>query len=167
MDQPLSCSRCGKESYLIYKELSLEKQTRIVLCHECSGEKVSQQVIAADYLANDLTCPTCHSSFVSIDQGKALGCCSCYDIFSQYITKLLLDSSTIPGKLRHFLEQDAKFQLHIGRTPFNNCSPDVTKQIEELEHLLENALKTENYELAASYRDQLSQLKLSHKSPSL
>lgn len=91
-----------------------------------------------------------------------MGCCRCYDAFASEVSKLLMHLGSIPEKLRHFLEQDVKFQLHIGRTPFATLPPDVTKQIQELEVSLEHALKTENYELAASYRDQLVQLKKTH-----
>lgn len=168
MDKPLTCKNCSKESYIIYKELSLKGQTQVGLCKDCSMDlKAKETKTTIDQQLKQLTCSTCHSSITSISEGQALGCCGCYDTFQSYITQLLLNNVSVPEKLRHFLQQDAKFQLHIGRTPFNNSTPDMTQQIEELEQSLEHALKTENYELAASYRDQLAQLKLLQNKPSL
>jgi len=168
MDNPLTCKYCSKECFVIYKELSMQEQTQIGVCKDCSkllDEK--KQKVFVDEPLKKITCATCHSSIESINEGKALGCCGCYETFQSYITELLLKNVAIPDKLRHFLEQDTKFQLHIGRTPFVNAAPDLILQIEELEHSLENALKAENYELAATYRDQLTQLKLSQNKPSL
>lgn len=168
MDTPLTCKYCAKECFVIYKELSLQGQTSTAVCEKCSKLfEVKEKKVMVDELLKKAICSTCHSSITSICEGKALGCCNCYETFQPYITELFLKNVDVPEKLKHFLEQDAKFQLHIGRTPYMNSTPDLTAQIEELENSLESALQAENYELAASYRDQLTQLKLSQDKPSI
>jgi protein arginine kinase activator len=168
MDNPITCKYCSKPCSIVYKELSLLGQSQIGLCKKCSERLESgAKETSADDSFNHLSCQSCHTSWQALSEGKTLGCCGCYETFQSYIIKQLLDTKSVPEKLRHFLEQDVKFQLHIGRSPFNSLSPDLTKQIQELELQLENALKTENYEQAAIARDHLSKLKHSQEKPTL
>ena len=74
-----------------------------------------------------------------------LGCAECYDHFADV--------------LPNFLKQMQAGTRHIGKVYAPEDLDDKEKEMRGLNKKLEEAIREENYELAAKYRDQLKQTK--------
>lgn len=86
-------------------------------------------------------CPGCSSPSIKIIKEGMVGCSQCYTFFQSEIDDYLMKYIGINQK---FLNEKYKTKKEI---------------IEELNSKLENAVKTENYEIAALVRDELNKVK--------
>lgn len=95
--------------------------------------------------ASDLTCATCGLPFGSYRETLLLGCSDCYDSFEKQLTADLrkFHGSTVH---RGRVPNDAPAQLSVQRSP------------QELKKRLQDAVKAEDFELAAKLRDELRDL---------
>lgn len=91
-----------------------------------------------------LRCEKCGSSFNDIVKSGKVGCADCYETFYD---KLMPSVERIHGRTQH-----------EGKIP--NASPKQKKnsRIEELREQLQNAVNLQDYETAASLRDQIKEL---------
>lgn len=87
-------------------------------------------------------CPCCEMTLVEVLREGKLGCGGCYDVFTEYLTPIIMQVQ----------ENNIK---HIGKHPKQFQDPDV----EKLEKEMKAAAKEERYEDAAIYRDQIKSLR--------
>ena len=101
--------------------------------------------VASQELA-DLTCPECGMDFLQYRQQGVLGCPHDYDAFEKALAPLIAQAH----------EQSAK---HVGKVPSKASSSEKRQNlILKLHRELDDAVENEEYESAASLRDQLKEL---------
>lgn len=162
------CSHCAKEmdfgqyAAILDGEFPLGKLLSGLLGLEDDQEETD--------VRSKVVCPTCGTSFDDFVENSRFGCPDCYSVFDLFISdkmKQLQGSEHHKGKhprCRSTFEKE-----HSSREGENGTlvlqkagdtkSVAATKQIRELETLLRDAVKKEEYELAAHCRDQLRELK--------
>ena len=90
-------------------------------------------------------CSFCGSSFEDIAQSGRVGCAHCYEVFEE---ELLPSLQRIHGRTSH----TGKLAKSAGR------AVKLQSEIEALRKDLENAIKTQEFEKAASIRDKIREL---------
>jgi protein-arginine kinase activator protein McsA len=83
------------------------------------------------------TCPTCGTTIQDIANTSRIGCPDCYTTFKE--------------ELKPFIMNFHKAYKHIGKSPKRIDNKDLKKALEE-------AIKKEDYELAAKLRDDIKKL---------
>lgn len=170
------CEKCKKNNATVFYEETVNGKTRSYsLCSECaksleqSGEISLHQNLADGFFGipsfgnmNDSlfsglfglpenartskkTCPLCHATFDDFRRNGKAGCPKCYTTFS---SELLGTIRSIHGSVRH-----------IGRAPakFKKRGENRTR-LSELKNELKRAIADENFETAATLRDQIRAL---------
>ncbi len=133
---------------------------KVNLCDACSKEKGVQDPTAfalADLLhgigaaeeiekgALTQKCPVCGYTQADFKKTGRLGCSSCYATFGEGLNTLL--------KAMH------KGTEHVGKLPQRAYRAiELSDRMRNLTESLEKAVQEENYETAASLRDQIKQL---------
>ena len=149
-ERPLECALCKRKPTVTYKEL---KNGRVDSCCMCSMCPVLQTKIGVpsdealpDSIEPNLNqiCPNCQTCLHDVTVGGTVGCSKCYDAFGEFLTKELTESNATP--------------IHMGKSPDLFRNEDVTKKLDSLRLALTEALTLENYERAASLRDQIKTL---------
>ena len=172
------CDRCGKNnaSYFI-KSTANNKTTQYLLCSECAAElgMAGAKPFQAFSAANDYKfggspfftgyspmpaptrriCPVCGASAEEITKTGYAGCSECYrtfaDLFSVVVTRLHGRASH-SGRVPH------------GRNGESYRQRAVEKEIKELKAKMDEAVKTEDFELAAKLRDKINGMRSPEKS---
>jgi len=133
---------------------------KVNLCDACSKEKGVQDPTGfalADLLlgigaaeeiekgAPTQKCPICGYTQADFKKTGRLGCSTCYETFADGLNTLL--------KAMH------KGTEHVGKLPQRaHRAMELSDRMRDLTESLEKAVKEENYETAASLRDQIKQL---------
>jgi protein arginine kinase activator len=152
------CEKCHTAEATVFLTQIVEGEMRkIDLCEKCAREMGVNQ--AAGFSLTDLllkgaavepsdkikNCPVCGFSELELRKTGRLGCPHCYEVFADVIKPAIQDAQRAThhtGKIPRNLEQEI-------------LSAERRKTIEQ--DLVE-AIKSENYELAAKLRDQLKSL---------
>jgi protein arginine kinase activator len=165
-DRPLECSQCKKCICIVYKEIENGNIDVSHMCEQCPilkkklhGEEVSSAGLKWAAGKQGLSCMSCGTSLDTFRLGTHLGCNECYTIFEQLIIETLKTEDLIPKKMKDVLKKNKHCQLHVGKTPHEELTPMVSTQMTDLNEALSEAVKKENYEQAASLRDQIKELK--------
>lgn len=126
-----------------------------------------------------VVCPTCGTSFDDFVENSRFGCPDCYGVFDLFINdkmKQLQGSGSHKGKhpkFRSTFEKEhpeasqsgAEEEQEGSGNPENRAdakdaqSAVISRQVRELEEKLKEAVRQEEYELAAQCRDQIRELK--------
>lgn len=162
------CSHCakamdfGQYAAILDGEFPLGKLLSGLLGIEDDEEETDER--------SKVVCPTCGTSFDDFVENSRFGCPDCYGVFDLLISdkmKQLQGSGNHKGKHPRF--QSAFEKEHSGGNGMAEASAiqdhgstrsaAANKQIRNLEALLRDAVKKEEYELAAQCRDQIRELK--------
>jgi len=162
----MQCQSCHKNEATIHlTEISDGVRTEMHLCERCAqqeGIAVKTQIPLNELLSNLLAaqpddselfsdsghrqvCPHCGFTLEQFRKDTVLGCPYDYDVFEQSLLPLL--EKAHDGKTSH-----------CGKIP-SKVPADTKRQMElmTLRQQLENAVKNEDYELAAKLRDKIDQ----------
>ena len=158
-----ACQRCGKATATVHLTdlIQGEKQERH-LCNQCAEDEgvfmKPQQVPLNELLKGfvlqktnaqelaDLSCDQCGMTFVEFRSHGLLGCPNDYDAFEKALGPLLERSHE--GALQH-----------VGKTATRTSAGIVMQQdMFRLQRELQQAVDEEQYERAASLRDQIKKL---------
>ena len=170
------CSHCAKEmdfgqyTALLDGEFPLGKLLSGLLGLEEDEEETDERF--------RVVCPTCGTSFDDFVQNSRFGCPDCYGVFDLFISdkiKQLQGSESHRGKIPKIMAGKEKnaagsrkeevpqdVLLEAGEKAVNDMDtarPDWWKEAADLEKQLKEALKTEDYEMAAVCRDKIRALK--------
>lgn len=156
------CEICKKNKAVVhYTEVVNDKIKKLNLCEECAiskgigvqplfniGELLSgltPPVFEPTIAEKQTTCLGCGMTLADFKEMGRLGCSQCYTAFSKSLIPLLSNIH--------------KSTKHIGKVPgtLKEAMGTVTK-IRELELKLQEAVKKEEFELAAKLRDQIKTL---------
>jgi len=155
------CDVCKCNDATVFLTQILEgKMQKVNLCDACSKEKGVQDPTGfalADLLlgigaAEEIEkggptqkCPVCGFTQADFKKTGRLGCSACYETFSEGLGTLL--------KAMH------KGVEHVGKLPERAARQmQLTDKMRALNDHLEKAVAEENYETAATLRDQIKQL---------
>ncbi len=162
MEEIPRCDSCGLNDSVIQLTQVENNEMRVLkLCEKCAAERgvelESQKSNAplADFLAQigkgvgegaGSRCPSCGLTSAQLRHSGRLGCTVCYDHYGEHLRSLL---RRLHGATKH-----------VGKVllPLDPGENDLTARIASLRHSLERAVEAEDFEFAASLRDQLRQL---------
>jgi len=156
-ERPLECSECKRPAKVHYKEITHKGMTCTEMCEECPvlKAKLHGDTPPTPGKNSTLCCGVCGTTLDSVLMGQPLGCPECYTVFANTIIQELCDSSAIPLQLKKKAAAQKLQTLHIGRSL---KSPALSSQLSSLNEALSDAIKRENYEQAATIRDQIKSL---------
>lgn len=158
------CQRCNKnEATTIFTQNINGHTTTEHICSECAVKSGVNKIfngfslLGFDNLFDGFSKPTaiktkqckkCGATLYDIRKNGRMGCGECYKTFAQELEGTI---QNIHGKA-----------VHTGKKPnslpIKEESNNISK-LEELQNKLEAAVKEQNFEDAAKYRDQINELK--------
>lgn len=166
----MKCQKCNNSVATIHLTEIIEGQrSEMHLCQNCAqseGVAIKNQVplndllnslLAADSVetpkpqdsvSQELSCDFCGMTWENFRKKSQLGCPNDYDVFSKPLEDIIHNSHSGNG-------------THVGKVP-SKADKNTEKQIKLL-HLrkeLDQAVKMEDYETAATIRDELKNLEL-------
>ncbi|MGA2174990.1 MAG: UvrB/UvrC motif-containing protein [Verrucomicrobiota bacterium] len=136
-----------------------DKMQKVDLCEECAKKKGvndpagfsladlllglgASQEIAQSAGSEDIKCPNCGFTGADFKKAGRLGCSQCYVTFAESLESLL--------KTMH------KGTKHVGKVPTAlRQSRDLNERLKHLQKKLEKAVTAEDFEQAASLRDEI------------
>lgn len=178
------CERCKiREANIQYTEVINGTRTEHHFCAQCARDLDFGQYSAifdgefpfAEFLSallggempaqkNDkyqqIVCPTCGMTYDEFVKNSCFGCADCYGVFDLLIhdhIKQLQGSECHKGKRPAY--QNASGEVTPSGEEPKASGESVQEQIRSLERRLKDALRREEYEVAASCRDQIRSLK--------
>lgn len=158
MANPLKCDLCSKPATVHLTQIVNNKVHKVDLCEECaqakgvtdpSGFSLADLLLKASLNpepAPTVKCEQC--GFVAADFKKhgRFGCPACYDYFK--------------GIIEPMLDNMHKGTAHLGKVPQRALErKSLYDRLTHLETELDSAIKSERYEDAARYRDEIHQVK--------
>ena len=164
-----SCDQCGQaDASIQYTEVADGEVSKLNLCQSCAqsnGLLGDVEVDGVDALISHLSqgdgpdtpeplaqvleCPTCQWTWDQFEQIGMLGCEDCYKTFARRLTRLLREGHDAP--------------LYAG--PGRRAASDPSALLPELQALLEQAVREEDYEKAAELRDRIQQVESQLNNP--
>ncbi|MBI1390002.1 MAG: hypothetical protein GC154_16295 [bacterium] len=160
------CEICKKKPAKLHiTQIKDNQKLSIHICHDCAHENgVAGPSINTAFSIEDIvggvlkpqadlveqsrdaelhqTCPECGLSYSAFKESGRLGCASCYEIFTE--------------RLRPLLQKVQKDLVHVGKAPRSGDEVSVLKRgISDLRLQLKEAVRQEQFEIAARLRDQI------------
>lgn len=162
-ERPVECSHCKKSIKVIYKEIVNNSITVTEMCADCPvlAHKLQGEVTAKEGKVEEamgLYCGHCHTSLESVKTGNPLGCSECYNVFADFLISDLIAAEEVPPLLQKNLKVKKAQLIHIGKSPKKPAVIAPPAKLTALNEALNEAIKRENYEQAASLRDQIKAL---------
>ena len=157
------CQNCNKNDATLHmKRIINGRAAEVHLCSDCArslgyGEAFSGFGLGFGHLlgellssnengsANSMRCPACGKSFEEIAEDGKMGCAECYAVFYD---RLLPTLNKIHGKTSYMGTKP--------QTSGNSDAPSIS--LDELKNALSEAIERQDFELAASLRDQINEL---------
>lgn len=158
------CEKCGKnEATVKFVQIENTKRTELHLCQKCAMgyTNVAIGLDLPDFLSSmfkqgslagkleqsipQKACSTCGRTLKEVQKTGRLGCSDCYKVFKEELNPVL---KKLHGSISH-----------TGKVP-GRAHPKarVSRQIDEIRKRLEECIQVEDYEQAASYRDEIREL---------
>jgi len=158
MSNPLKCDLCAKPATVHLTQIVNNKIHKVDLCEACaqakgvtdpSGFSLTDLLLKASLNPeprSDLQCEACGFTQPDFKKSGRFGCPACYGTFA--------------GILDSVLEGMHRGTAHVGKVPQKALDRrSLSERRAKLETELELAIKSERYEDAARYRDELHQLR--------
>jgi protein arginine kinase activator len=163
------CMMCKQNDAKVHlTQIVGDKMQKVDLCEECAKTKGvndpagfsladmllglgASQELAPSAEGESLKCPNCGFTQADFKKAGRLGCSQCYETFAEGLEGLL--------KSMH------RGTRHAGKVPrVLRQARDLTDKLRQLQKKLEKAVATEDFEEAASLRDEIKVTKeqLSH-----
>ncbi|HEV8544069.1 MAG TPA: UvrB/UvrC motif-containing protein [Verrucomicrobiae bacterium] len=158
------CDICKKNVATVHLTQMVEGKTKKVdLCEACSKEKGvddptgfsladlllglgAAQEIEQSAGGSEIKCPHCGFTQADFKKAGRLGCSECYKVFSDALEGLL--------KTMH------KGTRHVGKVPQAlRQAQDLSEKLKGLQKKLEKAIASEDFEAAATLRDEVKALR--------
>lgn len=161
MANPIKCSLCGKPATVHLTQIINNKVHKVDLCEECAQAKgvtdpngfsladllVKPELEGGEGAAEGgLVCPKCGFTQQDFKKVGRFGCPACYEAFRPLLTPLLPSMH--------------KGSVHSGKIPQRALDRrSIYDRLTKLEMELDIAIKSERYEDAARFRDEIRQIK--------
>ena len=150
------CSQCAKE--LDFGQYSAIFDGDFPLGKLLSGLLGLETASPEEERSQEISCPTCGTTYEEFVEKSRFGCPDCYRVFDLLIgekIKKLQGNDSHTGKKPKFQVEDR--ELHVEKDGELTLSRE--EEIRELERKLREALRCEEYETAARCRDQIRALR--------
>lgn len=176
------CERCKiREANIQYTEVINGVKTEHNYCAQCAKEldfgpysaifdgdfplgKLLSDLLGInggqkENMASQVVCPTCKTSYEEFVKDSRFGCADCYGVFDLLIgdnIRQLQGSENHKGKTPKVYQK-----IRGGRKAVSELfadQPEPESEIEMLRAKLKEAIKREEYEMAAVYRDKIKKL---------
>lgn len=160
-DRPIECSECKRAIAVCYIEIVGHNMVRTSMCAECPELQrrlygTNPKELVANQLSDtELVCGNCGTTLEDIRRGHNLGCAECYNVFSGALLKELQSLNRLPSRV---VSEKKVGPIHIGRTPGEKLTINLSSKLLALNEALKETLKREDYEEAALLRDQIKAL---------
>jgi len=165
MASPLKCDLCANPATVHLTQIVNNKVHKVDLCETCaqakgvtdpSGFSLADLLLKAslnpDVPVSAVRCEQCGFTQNEFKKHGRFGCPQCYETFSSLVEPML--------------DNMHKGTAHTGKVPERALErKSLHDRLGELESNLEDAVKTERYEDAARYRDEINQLKQIFEQP--
>lgn len=154
------CEQCRKNAAEIrLVEIIEGRKTSQLICRSCAEAKgivdeAEESTTVEELLsvvskrsadAPEAACPSCGLTWEEFEQDAELGCPACYAAFAAH--------------LRPLLHRIHRHERHAGKLSHAQASqPAAPRQLRELRADLSEAVRVEDYELAAELRDRIRAL---------
>lgn len=159
MANPLKCDLCGKPATVHLTQIVNNKVHKVDLCEECaqtkgvtdpSGFSLADLLLKASLnpepSGEGVRCEQCGFTQADFKKQGRFGCPACYEAFKELIAPML-------GNMH-------KGTAHIGKVPRRAVArKSLYDRLTHLQDELDQAIKTERYEDAARFRDEIHQVK--------
>lgn len=162
MANPIKCSLCGKPATVHLTQIINNKVHKVDLCEECaqakgvtdpSGFSLADLLIKGALNSEtpaegegSLVCPSCGFTQQDFKKVGRFGCPKCYDAFRPMLMPMLPSMH--------------KGSTHTGKIPQRALDRrTIYDRLTKLEMELDIAIKSERYEDAARFRDEIRQIK--------
>ena len=164
------CEVCKQAQATVHlTEIINDQMTELHLCESCANQKgaqVESHFGLADLLSgladfsktqepeelSTKVCPTCGMSYDDFRKVGRLGCAECYTTFKRSLGSLLKRIHGSP--------------IHLGKSPARLVKPTKAKaELAELKRKLDRAIERENFEEAATLRDQIRRMEQQEPPP--
>ena len=159
MANPLKCDFCSKPATVHLTKIVNNKVHKVDLCEECASAKgvtdpsgfSLTDLLLTSSLSPEAgtgagTCEQCGFTPADFKKHGRFGCPACYDAFK--------------GLLEPMLDNMHKGVTHVGKVPRVALErKSLYDRLTKLELDLTDAVKSERYEEAARYRDEINQVK--------
>ena len=159
MASPLKCDLCSKNATVHLTQIVNNKVHKVDLCEACaqakgvtdpSGFSLSDLLVKAslnpEAPADGIRCEHCGFTQNDFKKHGRFGCPQCYSTFSSMVEPML--------------DNMHKGTKHSGKVPQKALErQSLYDRLTQLEDNLEAAIKSERYEDAARFRDEINQVK--------
>lgn len=158
MANSLKCDLCGKPATVHLTQIVNKKVHKVDLCEACaqakgvtdpSGFSLADLLLKASLNPEpkaDGQCETCGFTQQDFKKTGRFGCPDCYRAFAE--------------ALEPVLDSMHKGVHHVGKSPQKALERrSLHERLTQLETELDQAIKTERYEDAARYRDEIQQVR--------
>lgn len=162
MANPIKCSLCGKPATVHLTQIINNTVHKVDLCEECAQAKgvtdpsgfsladlLIKGALNSETTAESegaLACPSCGFTQQDFKKIGRFGCPKCYDAFRPMLAPMLTSMH--------------KGSTHTGKIPQRALDRrTIYERLTKLEMELDIAIKTERYEDAARFRDEIRQIK--------
>ena len=169
----MQCQLCGKRPAVVhFTEIVNNKKSEYHVCEKCAEERgyhtplvktkfsvgdllagmVDQAGVGEEAKVGRVQCPRCHMVYSAFKESGRLGCSECYTTFRAQLRPLL---RRIHGDTRH-----------QGKIPARDGEGATrSRQIQRLHDELQRLVEREEFERAASVRDEIRRLELEAETP--
>lgn len=161
-DRALECTECKKPIVVVYTEIVGDSIVHTSMCADCPElQKRLHGTSPKELVANQtgtvagLECGNCHTTLEEVKRGHRLGCAECYDVFENVLFLELQAANMIPARIS---AAKKGHPFHIGRAPGEKAAISPSSRLLALNEALKETLSREDYEQAASLRDQIKAL---------
>jgi protein arginine kinase activator len=160
MTNPLKCDFCSKPATVHLTQIVNNKVHKVDLCEACAQTKgvtdptefssladlLFKASLNPEPLAAGTRCEQCGFTQADFKKLGRFGCPACYDVFQ--------------GLLDPMLDGMHKGTTHSGKVPRVALTrKSLSDRLSKLQVSLTEAIKSEQYEDAARYRDEINQVK--------
>ena len=158
MANSLKCDLCAKPATVHLTQIVNNKIHKVDLCEACaqakgvtdpSGFSLADLLLKASLNPEprgDVQCEACGFTQQDFKKTGRFGCPACYDSFT--------------GTLEPVLDSMHKGTAHVGKVPQKAIArKSLYERLTQLETELDQAIKSERYEDAARYRDEIHQVR--------
>ena len=160
MASPLKCDLCSKPATVHLTQIVNNKVHKVDLCEECaqakgvtdpSGFSLADLLLKASLnpepsSVSGVRCEHCGFTQNDFKKQGRFGCPHCYETFK--------------GVIEPMLDNMHKGVVHTGKVPQKALArKSLYDRLTQLETELNDAIKSERYEEAARYRDEIHQVK--------
>lgn len=157
-EKPLSCINCKKKPEVTFKCFTGDTLEEVSVCKQCPwlAEKVPHfdSSLNIDKEALTRKCPSCSMTLKDLMMGEPLGCGACYTTFSTEIAEQLIECE------QAYVPKGEKLTPSNLSHPISSKVLECIKKNEQLKKHRDNldeALRLEDYERAATIRDEIKE----------